>query len=844
MPTVSFDSKGFLLASGRGAPTRLPIVGASFDAALVEPDAWHGSLHQLRHVGFNTVVIRVPWLLHEPTAGRFVFTEACAIRRAVELAGGAGLRVMLRIGPCVGGGFARGGLPGWIHGVTGGRVREADPGFLSRVAGFWRALAPQVADLQATRNGNGLPRPIIAVGIEDDWRCLDAEVGAAYMSALVRFAREVGFDVPLFTANNGWYTHEGVIDAWQDASAIGRTAGELRQVAEDALPLLLHHGPAAAEQALESIAARADFVCEVVGVGHRGATSARGSAETPAAETGPMRRGLVFASTFGAVLAEMVPDIEAIDRSGRRVTTLRGPSGDRISISIAKDRVAFEGGGLRIADSRLGHCSGSLVALLGDIVVVAGAPRSRISVEVDGKTATLSVPAGDAAPRLTAVRGLRIAVVSEALAAGVGVAMDALEFVDRAGSPVARILRDGTVKRIRSTMARADRSRRISLTAVDCMVEQTLLDGTHARFAQTPRPASLGDLGVESMHGYHCARFTASARRNREVWVDGRGVAKVLRVAGRSRELTLVAESRADFDPRLGSHQDGRVGVVGPLREVGPLKGIKPSLVALPRFDATRIGRFAWGYDARSDAGERATARWTFAARTGPVIVRLPEWWISDGHARAGHAFRLNGGLVEGTECMGRDWFMLDGGSLSPMRPKPLAKGEKPPKAKSVKLEPGANELVLDLDPLSALDARTLKRLIADTRFLEVFGEIDARWWFARIAPPASWATASAVPRKPTGAPTWFRLTFPLEAPRAVEIVAEHAAGSVATVLVNGESAMVLDGASGSAGGTARRRMCTRRTVIPASRVRAGTNGINEILVFEPDGELPALTVR
>jgi hypothetical protein len=173
MPAVSFDSKSLILQSGRAA-VRFPIVAATFDMALIEPAEWKASLSQLRHAGFNTVVMRLPWLLHEPTPGRFVFTGPCDVRHAITLAGDAGLKVMLRIGPCVGGGFLAGGLPGWID----GRAREADAAFLGRVTAFWRALAAQFVDLQATRNGGRdgrhTARPVIAVGLEDDWRCLDA----------------------------------------------------------------------------------------------------------------------------------------------------------------------------------------------------------------------------------------------------------------------------------------------------------------------------------------------------------------------------------------------------------------------------------------------------------------------------------------------------------------------------------------------------------------------------------------------------------------------------------------------------------------------------------------------
>lgn len=89
--------------------------------------------------------------------------------------------------------------------------------------------------------------------------------------------------------------------------------------------------------------------------------------------------------------------------------------------------------------------------------------------------------------------------------------------------------------------------------------------------------------------------------------------------------------------------------------------------------------------------------------------------------------------------------------------------------------------------------------------------------------------------------PAWFRVVFALDAPRAVELEVSHAAGSVATVLVNGESVMVLDGASGEASGTAKKRRWARSVRVPASLVRAGEN---ELCIFEPDGVMPAIAVR
>ena len=128
MPSVSFDSLSFLLDGARSRASRVTVAAANFDATLVDPIAWEATLGELRHAGFNAVVIRVPWALHEPTPDRFVFNGACDLRRAIELAAAAGLKVMLRIGPCVGGTFARGGLPAWLRDTVGPRLREANGG--------------------------------------------------------------------------------------------------------------------------------------------------------------------------------------------------------------------------------------------------------------------------------------------------------------------------------------------------------------------------------------------------------------------------------------------------------------------------------------------------------------------------------------------------------------------------------------------------------------------------------------------------------------------------------------------------------------------------------------------
>ncbi|MFM7261339.1 MAG: beta-galactosidase [bacterium] len=920
MPAVSFDSLSFLLDGARTRATRLSIAAAAFDPTLHDPVRWRGALASLRHAGFNAVVIRVPWALHEPTPDRYVFDGACDVRAAIRLAGAEGLRVLLRIGPCVGGSFARGGLPGWVRDLVGPGVREASPEFLARVTKFWRALAPQFTDLQATRNGAGEPRPVIAVGLEDDWRCLDGAVGEAYFGALVRYAREIGIDTPLFSANNGWYTYEGVIDAWRGAVDIARTADELRQLHVSAPPVLLFDAgvstPVAA-LAAASIAARADFACEVLETRHVGATSARGCAEVAAHDLFPLRRALVFATTFADHVACMLPvgGNSAIPsgRLGRASTTLEGPGGARFEIHIDDGRAvvsstragarratgmqakrtadasargtAFDvrGSGLVIGSSRLESCTGSLVALLGDIVVVAGTARSKVAVKVDGSAVHLTVPAEGGAPKLSKVRGLRLALVTNEVAQGVGIAADAIEFVDRTGALVARLARDGTVTHAK---VREKKSAHVTsasdapthsvpaLTQPLRLVEPGYLDGTHPRFARVALPRSLGAYGIASMHGFYAARFTPPSKSGHEphasmiggIGAERRSTLVSQQKNGKGRaqgsaktatkDVVWVLEARADGLFAAGGHRDDRIGVWGAIDVVAPLKGVKAQLVEAADFDATRIGRFAWGYDARGGLAGRRTVRWTFAARNRAVVVRLPERWTLEGHDRLGHALRLNGDLLD-LDLRGRTEFMLDGARLAPTRPAPTAKGEKPAKGRNIKYVPGENELTIDLAGDASMDDGLLRALAKETEFLDVVDALAADWSFARVEPPSNWSLAQPLARREqqtsSGAPTWFRWTFALADAAdgaSLTLVVEHPVDAVATILVNGAPAMVLDGASGTrvgkanssmSGSASGKRAILRRSLrLSASMLRAGEN---EIVAFDPDGAMPMVSI-
>jgi hypothetical protein len=855
MPSVSYDSLSFFYDGARAGVRRFPMIGAAFDPTLVEPTLWTEELVRLRRAGFNLVSARVPWSLHEPTPGRFEFSGECDVRRFVREAGAAGLRVILRIGPCVGGSFAGGGMPGWIGEFAGDRVREANPAFMQRVTGYWRRLLRECVDLQATRNGGSTERPIIAIGIEDHWHSLDDDVGTPYFGELVRCAREFGVEVPLLSANNCWYMHEGVVETWcRESDAPAARMAELREVQPDAPPMAFLSWNEGAADLAARVLARSDFIADVVGWRHRNATSAVGMAEREARDLFDLRRVLVFASSFGEVLAAMTPEDVA-----RHIEVRARPDG----------QVDFFGHNLALPRFRLARSTGTLVALTNELLVVAGKPRGKLELIVDGSSVKISVPAEGAAPKCVSVRKVRVVVAPLALADGIGLSGhgESIEFVDRAGDTLFRVTADGSVQRVMNGKSAARATSRprtktsLRLEPVVALAESGFRDGTHARFAATTRPSSLGACGVVAQTAYYRARFKLAGKSKRlyalpharmldaAVTVDGtrhldaaRGPFEV----STSGAHVLVAEVRNLGTPPIGRTAGAPVGLFGGLVEIAPLARVKRDAVPLPSRDATQVGRFVWGFDV-NDGTDARTMRWSFPQQKCDVLVWIPPR-VADAMVAGDHVLRLNGELLP---CIGpagsASFVLLPAAKLSPMKPKALKKGEKPPKARNAVLEPGDNELVYDGVPHA--DAK-------DVRIFAVKSEVAAAWAFARADPPASWATAkplakAALARK-TGVPTWFRTSFHLEAPRAVSLCANVAAGARATVLVNGAGVLVQDGVSGTTTGSKSGKMSSkmsskgtaaqllRTAIVAATNTRAG---VNEVLVFSPDGRMPDITI-
>lgn len=179
-----------------------PVMGEMHYSRYKE-DLWEESLRKIKAGGVEIVSAYVIWLHHEEEKGVFDFSGCRNLKRFVELCGKVGLKVLLRLGPWVHGECRNGGFPDWVVdlGEGGVKLRSDDEVYLSYVRRYWTQVARQVKG-QMDQDGG----PVIGVQIENEYGHVGGmrgEAGNAHMRTLMALAKELGFQVPLYTAT-GW----------------------------------------------------------------------------------------------------------------------------------------------------------------------------------------------------------------------------------------------------------------------------------------------------------------------------------------------------------------------------------------------------------------------------------------------------------------------------------------------------------------------------------------------------------------------------------------------------------------------------------------------------------------
>nr|WP_088801972.1 MULTISPECIES: beta-galactosidase [unclassified Streptomyces] len=180
-----------------GRPVRL--LSGAMHYFRVHEAQWDHRLAMLRAMGLNCVETYVPWNLHEPRPGEFRDPEA--LGRFLDAVRAAGLWAIVRPGPYICAEWENGGLPQWLTGPLGRRVRTRDAAYLRAVDAWFARLLPQVVARQCTAAGPGGAGggPVIMVQAENEYGSYGSD--GVYLAHLVERLRALGVRVPLFTSD-------------------------------------------------------------------------------------------------------------------------------------------------------------------------------------------------------------------------------------------------------------------------------------------------------------------------------------------------------------------------------------------------------------------------------------------------------------------------------------------------------------------------------------------------------------------------------------------------------------------------------------------------------------------
>ncbi|MCX3062087.1 glycoside hydrolase family 35 protein [Streptomyces beihaiensis] len=173
-----------------GAPVRL--LSGALHYFRVHEEQWAHRLGMLRAMGLNCVETYVPWNLHEPRPGEV--RDVAMVGRFLDAVRDAGMWAIVRPGPYVCAEWENGGLPHWVTGPLGRRIRTGDEEFLAAVERWFGALMPYVVERQVDRGG-----PVIMVQVENEYGSYGSD--GRYLRALADLLAGLGVTAELFTAD-------------------------------------------------------------------------------------------------------------------------------------------------------------------------------------------------------------------------------------------------------------------------------------------------------------------------------------------------------------------------------------------------------------------------------------------------------------------------------------------------------------------------------------------------------------------------------------------------------------------------------------------------------------------
>lgn len=205
---ISYDNKT-LLKDGK---PWMPTMG-EIHYSRVDHRRWKDLIYKMKAGGIDIVSSYVFWIHHEEVEGHFHTEGNLNLRKFLRLVKEAGLYMFLRIGPWAHGECRGGGMPDWMC-EKDFQTRTNDPRYLAYVETYFKNVWEQAKGYLYSDGG-----PIIGMQIENEFgSCVmpfEPEEMERHIYILKDMLKNIGFDVPIYTATGWGNSHTGdCIPVW------------------------------------------------------------------------------------------------------------------------------------------------------------------------------------------------------------------------------------------------------------------------------------------------------------------------------------------------------------------------------------------------------------------------------------------------------------------------------------------------------------------------------------------------------------------------------------------------------------------------------------------------------
>lgn len=195
---LQYDGKPFFAICGEAHFSR------------INAELWEDEIIKMKQGGLNIIASYIFWIHHEEEEGKFDWQGNKNLRKFLEICKKHKMYMILRIGPFSHGECRNGGFPDWMFGKPFD-IRCDNPEYLKYTKRFFKEIYAQAEGLLFKDGG-----PVIGVQLENEhehascpWEMttenskewvVSGRDGISHMATLKKMAKEVGFDVPLYTA--------------------------------------------------------------------------------------------------------------------------------------------------------------------------------------------------------------------------------------------------------------------------------------------------------------------------------------------------------------------------------------------------------------------------------------------------------------------------------------------------------------------------------------------------------------------------------------------------------------------------------------------------------------------